>query len=508
MAVEKQEAPLSLAEVEQRTILRCEVGSTVHGIGVAGTDDRDELGVCIEPPEYVIGLRHFEQHVHRSKPQGVRSEHGDLDLTIYCHDPAARVLTASLEWREIASLAIGDELISFDSEPGSHARHRHFKTGRVTGTQARVMERVLITTSHGETTVTPDHRFLIRSKTAPRMRWLRASDLRPGDKVYALPMWETDQSWEGGYLAGQFDGEGCLHFSKTPSSQLQWSQSGGRPEVAAIEEILAAKNFPTRRHSASNGCVAVYIAEDWVQQMRFLGAIRPRRLLRHPELARLWEARSLQVCDSAVVGEVRELSPGEMVAMEVDTHTYIADGLLSHNSLRKFCSLALKGNPSILLLFNVPDSKCMVLEDIGRELRDLAWAFASRRAGAAFLGYMQQQRQRLMGERGQMNVKRPELIEKYDWDVKYGSHIIRLGFQGNDYMNTGSFPIPMPDEQRDYILDVRQGKIPENDVLTFAGELERDLKDAIDGTMLPDKPDYSAVNEFLIKAYQRTWGGP
>ena len=258
MAVEKQEAPLNLDEVERRTILRCEVGSTVHGIGVAGTDDRDELGVCIEPTEYVIGLRHFEQHVHRSKPQGVRSEHGDLDLTIY--------------------------------------------------------------------------------------------------------------------------------------------------------------------------------------------------------------------------------------------------------SLRKFCSLALKGNPSILLLFNVPDSKCMVLEDIGRELRDLAWAFASRRAGAAFLGYMQQQRQRLMGERGQMNVKRPELIEKYGWDVKYGSHIIRLGFQGNDYMNTGSFPIPMPEEQRDYILDVRQGRIPENDVLTFAGELEQDLKDAIDGTMLPEKPDYSAVNEFLIEAYQRTWG--
>ena len=255
MAVEKQIAPLTLADVTE--ILRCEVGSTVHGLGVAGTDDRDELGVCIEPPEWVIGLRHFEQFVQRSKPQGVRSEAGDLDLTVY--------------------------------------------------------------------------------------------------------------------------------------------------------------------------------------------------------------------------------------------------------GLRKFSSLALKGNPSILLLFNVPDEKCIVLTDLARELRDLAWAFASRKAGAAFLGYMQQQRQRLMGERGQMNVKRPELIERYGFDTKYAGHILRLGFQGIDYMNTGSFPIPMPDEQRELILAVRTGQVSENDVLTKAGELEAELKDAIDATSLPAEPDYAAVNAFLIDAYERTW---
>lgn len=258
MAVEKQEAPLSQAVAEANTILRCEVGSTVHGLGVAGTDDRDELGVCVEPPEYVIGLRHFEQYVHRSQPTGVRSGPGDLDLTIY--------------------------------------------------------------------------------------------------------------------------------------------------------------------------------------------------------------------------------------------------------GLRKFSSLALKGNPSILLLFNVPDEKCMTLNTLGRRLRDLAPAFASKKAGAAFLGYMQQQRQRLMGERGQMNVKRPELIEQYGFDTKYAGHIIRLGFQGVDYMTTGRFPIPMPDEQRDLILAVRTGKMSENDVLTKAGELEADLKDAIDSTLLQEQPDYERVNKFLIYAYTKTWG--
>lgn len=258
MAVERHPSmPVSRDVAEAGTILRCEVGSTVHGVNVAGTDDRDELGVCIEPPEYVIGLRHFEQYVHRTQPQGERSGPGDLDLTIY--------------------------------------------------------------------------------------------------------------------------------------------------------------------------------------------------------------------------------------------------------GLRKFASLALKGNPSILLLFNVPDEKCIVLESLGRELRALSWAFASKRAGAAFLGYIQQQRQRLVGERGQKNVKRPELVEQYGFDTKYAGHMIRLGYQGIDYMTTGGFPIPMSDEQRDTIVGIRTGQMSVNDVLSLCGELERDLKAAVEGSALPSAPDFDAVNAFLIRAYIEWW---
>lgn len=64
-------------------ILRTQVGSGLHGVTVAGTDDRDEMGVCIEPPDCVIGLNGFEQYIFRTQPEGARSGEGDLDLTIY-----------------------------------------------------------------------------------------------------------------------------------------------------------------------------------------------------------------------------------------------------------------------------------------------------------------------------------------------------------------------------------------------------------------------------------------
>ena len=42
-------------------VLRTTVGSVVHGLSNPGTDDRDELGVTIEPPEYLLGFQRFEQ---------------------------------------------------------------------------------------------------------------------------------------------------------------------------------------------------------------------------------------------------------------------------------------------------------------------------------------------------------------------------------------------------------------------------------------------------------------
>jgi hypothetical protein len=48
----KEPDPARAREVaEGGCVLRAVVGSTVHGLANPGTDARDELSVCIEPPE-------------------------------------------------------------------------------------------------------------------------------------------------------------------------------------------------------------------------------------------------------------------------------------------------------------------------------------------------------------------------------------------------------------------------------------------------------------------------
>ena len=75
---------------ERCTILRGLVGSTVHGLNVNdGIEDRDEMGVCVEPMHDAMALWDpFEQFIYRSAAEregreNARSTAGDLDLTVY-----------------------------------------------------------------------------------------------------------------------------------------------------------------------------------------------------------------------------------------------------------------------------------------------------------------------------------------------------------------------------------------------------------------------------------------
>ncbi|CAN5905545.1 hypothetical protein BH23ACT10_BH23ACT10_19630 [soil metagenome] len=68
--------------VPGREILRCEVGSTLHGIGI-GSDDLDLMGVTVEPTSTITGLGRFEHFVWRTADEGQRSGPDDVDLTVY-----------------------------------------------------------------------------------------------------------------------------------------------------------------------------------------------------------------------------------------------------------------------------------------------------------------------------------------------------------------------------------------------------------------------------------------
>jgi hypothetical protein len=174
-------------------------------------------------------------------------------------------------------------------------------------------------------------------------------------------------------------------------------------------------------------------------------------------------------------------------------------------SLRKWCRLALAGNPTVMLLLHTPDEQCSILEQPGRELRANKHWFAERRAGRAYLGYMERQRDRMTGERGQMRVNRPELIEEYGFDTKYAGHVLRLGYQGIEFLETGALTLPLPEAQRSRVLDVRTGRASFDDVLAEADELRNRLEALLETSTLPEHPDHDAVNAFLANAYRTRW---
>ena len=174
-------------------------------------------------------------------------------------------------------------------------------------------------------------------------------------------------------------------------------------------------------------------------------------------------------------------------------------------SLRKWTRLALQGNPTVLLLLYLPDDALVIRTSVGEQLQKLAPAFASRHAGRRFLGYLEAQRQRLVGERGQRDVNRVELVEQFGYDTKYAMHMLRLGHQGVEFLESGHLTLPMREPVRSHLMDIRRGRENLADVLDECTQLELQLTSLMDSSPLPLAPDVKTVEDFVMDTYEAAW---
>jgi predicted nucleotidyltransferase len=175
-------------------------------------------------------------------------------------------------------------------------------------------------------------------------------------------------------------------------------------------------------------------------------------------------------------------------------------------SLRRWLGLAAAGNPTVLLLLFSPPETLIVRTERGDALRELAPAIVSRQAGPRFLGYLQAQKERLIGSRGQKRVNRPELIAAHGFDTKYAMHVVRLGRQGIELMQTGRLTLPMAEPERSRIMAIRTGDVPEAEVVAEVERVEAELVRAIDESGLCEEPDRDAIDAFIVDAYREAWG--
>jgi hypothetical protein len=172
--------------------------------------------------------------------------------------------------------------------------------------------------------------------------------------------------------------------------------------------------------------------------------------------------------------------------------------------LRKFARMALAGNPSILNLLFVPESAIKFQCLISRELRENTHWFVSQQAAGRYLGYLRRQRLGMTGEIG-ARVKRPELVARHGYDVKYASHALRLGFQGIELLTTGRITLPMPEEQRRMVLAIKRGDLTKEQALTRINAVETALKYVSGFSSLPKRPNHEAVDLWLHRSYLDRW---
>lgn len=93
----------------------------------------------------------------------------------------------------------------------------------------------------------------------------------------------------------------------------------------------------------------------------------------------------------------------------------------------------------------------------GRMLLENADIFVSALAGDRFLKYAESQLSRMKGVKVGHIPSRPDIIEKYGYDVKYASQVLRLTIQGIEFMETGKIAVPMKEADAQCIKAMKGG---------------------------------------------------
>lgn len=175
--------------------------------------------------------------------------------------------------------------------------------------------------------------------------------------------------------------------------------------------------------------------------------------------------------------------------------------------LRKWVKLAATGNPTvIMLLFSDDDLHVKQVNGFGLLLRQDFPKFLSRQAGQKFLGYLDGQLQRYLDPDrvDSKHATRPELAEKYGWDTKTGYHALRLAIQGKQLMDHHRIDLPMRDEDREFLLDVRHGQYAREWCIEETYRRIELLKASIGQSTLPERANRDVISKWMANL-QRAW---
>jgi hypothetical protein len=262
----------------------------------------------------------------------------------YCLSPDTRVLTADLRWRPIGDVKIGDKLIAFDenSPIGEQiGNKRQWRCATVEKADPLNLPCYKIYFEDGtEIIASADHRWL--THTENEYKWRATKDLvtprhrpgRPTKIAKLLDVWEENRSWDAGYLAGAYDGEGSISQIERPECngkcvRLGYSQKQN-DMLEQTAKSLAACGFKfTRTEKIKEKVFTYYLQGGRPETLRFLGQIRPRRILKNfkPDMLGVMYQKY-----AVAVERIEDVGVQPVIGLKTSTGTFVAEGFASHNS--------------------------------------------------------------------------------------------------------------------------------------------------------------------------------
>lgn len=259
-----------------------------------------------------------------------------------CLKPSTRVLTADLVWVPAESLVVGTEIVAVDEEsPAGRGNARRMRTA-VVEAKAEVLEPAceIVLASGATVTCSLSHRWLYRTRTQTYARWRTTADMRVGGSIRRITELWGASSLEDYWMGGMLDGEGSGGAKVSGGAEFTISQRPG-PVFERLRQYFAARGYAAqedadqtvRRTKFGKTPVPRFSLSRMNELFRLIGQTRPTRFLP----IRWWEGKTLPGKRVGGYGwdrivAIRPLGPRRLIDLQTSTGTFIAEGLVSHNS--------------------------------------------------------------------------------------------------------------------------------------------------------------------------------
>lgn len=258
----------------------------------------------------------------------------EFQMSYNCLTPDTKVLTKDLRYVEIGSVQVGDVLVGFDEEAPTKGEHRKIRETVVTKAERIFRPTYEIALSDGTVVKASDGHLWLVSTASRRTVWKRTDELSSTDRIFKIfDTWEHVEDYRTGYLASAFDGEG--HFSRQAILGFSQRENVMLGKVRKYLDALGFKYWERKETGTNNDVTVLHIAGGRASISRFLGQIRPERLLQKVDLNSLGSIGRHdfvgQDFEHPIVLSVTSVGEREVVALETTTQTFIAEGLASHN---------------------------------------------------------------------------------------------------------------------------------------------------------------------------------
>lgn len=274
--------------------------------------------------------------------------HWSPEMQTYCMAGHHKFLREDLRWVRCEDINVGDIILGFDEHAANQGRRgRNWRPATVLGKKTDEQELFRVTLESGKTfDVTAEHRWLVnallsreearQANVPPHRRdnlmWVETKDLmkRKCRALKYFDTWEDLNTYEAGYLAGIFDGEGCIYKNRIDYS---FAQKPGMVLDKACEILQKLGcTYTARKVIELEGTDCIRLTGDCYKKLKLLGTIRPERLIgniRPFECLGRCEIKGDGFKDLVV--SVESIGIGKIYKISTSTGTFILDGYAHHN---------------------------------------------------------------------------------------------------------------------------------------------------------------------------------